>query len=172
VREINFPELRQTTCSSCGAATLATAYCHLGFEGYHEERLINDLNLTDEGLDWPDIEGHAKSLGIQTKLITDSSYEDLKKYFELMVQINGCVIVAWFSDLGEHEPWDHFSVLRAIDDHQIVLHDSDFPFGTARVELSKADFELRWGELSADPKKSFLILSNPSREKTPAFVEK
>jgi predicted double-glycine peptidase len=132
----------------CGPASLKMVLAYYGTEKTEAE--LAKLCGTDPELGTNDagIKSAAESLGFNAEIRNDSSFDDIRQWFDKKVP----VIVNWFTrgriDYPDSEvPDGHLSVVVGLDDDYIYLQDPEI--GTLR-KIARDDFMKVWFDFKSE----------------------
>lgn len=146
---IEFPDTRQSTDYSCGAAALQAVLYYYGTDK-REDQLRKELGTTDkDGTEPNAIVRVARKHGLTAELKKNGTVDDLKKYVDKSVP----VIVA-FQAWGDKKDYakdenGHYGVVIGYDDRFIYIEDpSLLNYGKIAIK----DFEKRWHDTDKNGK--------------------
>ncbi|ELA09634.1 putative peptidase [Moraxella macacae 0408225] len=139
--------IKQDLDYSCGASSLATVLTYFYQKPMSERQILEDMALVDVMSSFSDLANVSQKYGFIAKGFT-TNYETLSKLkIPAIVYLN-------------HNRSDHFSVIRAIDEHNVYLADSSW----GNRVLSKKQFEKIWNTTDNPNYKGRVLLILPSTE--------
>lgn len=139
--------IKQDLDYSCGASSLATILTYFYKEPISERQILEDMALSDVMSSFSDLASVSQKYGFIAKGFT-TNYDTLSKLkIPAIVYLN-------------HKRSDHFSVIRAIDEHRVYLADSSWGNRT----LGKKQFEAIWNTVDDPNYKGRVLLILPSNE--------
>lgn len=139
--------IKQDLDYSCGASSLATILTYFYQKPTSERQILNDMALSDVMSSFSDLATVSQKYGFIAKGFT-TNYDTLSKLkIPAIVYLN-------------HKRSDHFSVIRAIDEHNVYLADSSW----GNRVLSKKQFEQMWYTNDNPNLQGRVLLILPSNE--------
>jgi len=155
IRIIDFPEARQATTFTCGAAALQSVLYYYGIERREAElqEALDVVPESQEGVDPPVIEKYLDGAGLDFEA-GPMTIADLREYIDQGVPVIIC-IQAWADDYETNQALDysgyddgHYVVAIGYTDTAIVFDDPSIM--SNRGYLTDDELEARWHDKRDD----------------------
>ena len=137
----DFGIVKQDSDFSCGAASVATLLSNFYGQSLTEEIILNKMDKTQMRASFEDMQRIMPELGFQAK--------GYALPFEQLMQLKIPVIVYL-----KYRKNDHFSVLRGINEHTVLLADPSL----GHVSMSKSQFLDAWKTRDGDMEGKILAI--------------
>jgi len=153
-KTLEFPDVRQSTEFSCGAAAVQSVLRYYGID-YREGSLIKKLKTDDEGTLIANIIQFLEDKGLQASEYHGMSIDDLKKSID-----DGNPVIIAVQAWGDEEDYDkseengHYVVAIGYEKDKIIFDDPSIL--SNRGYLTINDLKKRWHDYDSGMKKKLI----------------